>query len=105
MKVLEFNFCGGKLCLSVIATDFDVFDLQCLCFVFFLFSVVELANHYLSCLSCSTYFYLFCDDDDDESMKMKFNANLLNVNVFFVFFFWGLYMRVYYIRVIMTEIY
>lgn len=35
MKVLEFNFCGGKLCLSVIATDFDVFDLQCLCFVFF----------------------------------------------------------------------
>ena len=55
---------------------------------FFLFSVVELANHYLSCLSCSTYFYLFCDDDD-ESMKMKFNANLLNVNVFFVFFSGG----------------
>ena len=73
MKVLEFNFCGGKLFLSAIATDFDVFDLQCLCFVlfFFLFAVVELANHYLYCLSCSNYFYLFCDDDDDESIKMN----------------------------------
>lgn len=36
MKVLEFNFCGGKLCLSAIATDFDVIDLQCLCLCFFI---------------------------------------------------------------------
>lgn len=57
-------------------------------FAVFRFSVVELANHYLYCLSCSNYFCLFCDDDD-ESIKMKFNANLLNVNVFFVFFFFG----------------